>query len=227
MKPCPSVVQIVESFEEHGALFIVTELAEHGNLAQAIHSRCGRYFAERVVLAWTGQLARAVAFVHGERILHRDIKTKNVLIDAADRIRLADFGAARRIPSLATRVADRLTSGRSVALAVTTIGTPLNMAPELLHGEAYGAPADMWATGCVMHQMLALAHPFASSTIAELVSKVIGGGRQALPAHLSRFSGTLVERMLQPNPSRRITAAQLAGVIEAVSSGVTAHRVGR
>lgn len=107
------------------------------------------------------QLADALRFLRDRNLVHRDIKPQNLLLcpstdedDRAPVLKLADFGFARVLPN--------------ASLAETLCGSPLYMAPEILHHEKYGAKADLWSVGTVLYQMVAGIPPFTANNYVEL-----------------------------------------------------------
>eukprot|EP00043_Microstomoeca_roanoka_P015304 m.153241 g.153241 ORF g.153241 m.153241 type:complete len:651 (-) comp16229_c4_seq1:204-2156(-) len=100
-----------------------------------------------IVRKYTRQILEGLAYLHNNQIIHRDIKGANVLADLSGNIKLADFGAAKRLQAIRT-----LTGFRSVH------GTPYWMAPEVVKGHGYGRRCDIWSVACTVIEMLT-AHP--------------------------------------------------------------------
>ena len=157
------------------------------------------------------QSAEAVGYAHAQGVLHRDLKPANILVDAAGRVRVADFGLARATQD------DRLTR------TGVMIGTPAYMAPELARGESEqaGPPCDVWSLGVVLYEALADEHPFPAQTLFQLLDliqqpvKPLSRVAPQLPHELSRICA----RALQLDPARRYPdagalAADLAAFLE-------------
>jgi serine/threonine-protein kinase len=108
--------------------------------------------AERIRLF--ADVVGAVAHAHSQLVLHRDLKPSNILVDAAGRVKLLDFGIAKLIeadpPATAT-----------AAAASTRVFTPDHVAPEQLEGEPVGTACDVYALGVLLYQLLAGSHPTA------------------------------------------------------------------
>lgn len=116
---------------------------------------------EDLMRALLVQLADALRFLRDRNLVHRDIKPQNLLLcpsnDEHDRtpvLKLADFGFARVLPN--------------ASLAETLCGSPLYMAPEILHHEKYGAKADLWSVGTVLYQLVTGIPPFTAGNYVEL-----------------------------------------------------------
>ncbi len=88
--------------------------------------------------------------------MHRDLKTQNIFLTKAGCIKLGDFGIARTLRA-------------GAEMAVTIVGTPFYMSPELMASKPYDFKTDMWSLGCVLHEMTSLQHAF-SGTYASRVT---------------------------------------------------------
>ncbi|KAL6752624.1 kinase-like domain-containing protein [Haematococcus lacustris] len=98
---------------------------------------------ESVVRKYTQQILRGLEYLHQKKIMHRDIKGANILVDGQGTVKLADFGASKKIEDLAT-----VGSGSK-----SIRGTPYWMAPEVIKQTGHGRPADIWSLGCVVIEM--------------------------------------------------------------------------
>jgi len=159
-------------------------------------------------LRCVAQVARTLVHVHGEGVVHRDIKPKNIVVRGDHDAVLVDFGFAIRAQA----------RGRREVLQVPTVGsgTVAYMAPEQLRGEDLDARADLYALGCVLHEVLTGAPPFQGST-----QEVIGGHLLSVPAPI-RAEGvdpelaSLVADLLAKDPRDRLGYARdVVHIIEA------------
>ncbi|XP_042226074.1 ankyrin-1-like isoform X2 [Homarus americanus] len=142
----------------------------------------GEAFEERQVHCWLLKLCLALKYIHGRKILHRDLKPQNIFLADTGSVKLGDFGLARVLED----------SSR----ALTCLGSPAYMSPEVIRGEAYDAKADMWSFGCVLYEMATLqsGFPFTKVTIA---------------GEFSQSYKTLVKSLLQQDPTKRPTASHI------------------
>jgi len=126
---------------------------------------------EIVVRSFLRQLARALKFLRGRNLIHRDIKPQNLLLKPASSeelarghplgvpiLKVADFGFARSLPN--------------AMMAETLCGSPLYMAPEILRYEKYDAKADLWSVGAVLYETTVGRPPFRAQNHIELLKKI-------------------------------------------------------
>src|SRR5437870_12648662 len=136
----PNICTIHEVGESSGALYIVMELVEGKSLSALIGSAG---LPVESVLRYGVQIAGALAHSHGRNIVHRDLKSSNVIVTPEGLVKVLDFGLARRLlaetQDAGTRTMDTLES------AVTTGGTLSYMSPEALRGEPGDHRSDLWA----------------------------------------------------------------------------------
>jgi tetratricopeptide (TPR) repeat protein len=160
----PGIVGVHDALLLEGVPCIVYELVEGARTLQDAFASLT--LAERLELVL--EVADALAYVHDQGLVHRDVKPGNVLVDGAGRARLTDFGVVRGADL------ERLTkTGRLV-------GTPAYMAPEQIAGErdAVGSHSDVWALGVILYEALTGRLPFEASTAMELAVQV---GRSPAP----------------------------------------------
>eukprot|EP00758_Cryptobia_borreli_P019965 Tbor_TRINITY_DN931_c0_g1::TRINITY_DN931_c0_g1_i1::g.21194::m.21194 len=100
------------------------------------------------------QILQGLEYLHQQGVVHRDIKSDNVLISATGDAKLADFGCSKKMSTAAMEAGGE--SGPNAALYQTMVGTPLFMAPEVMNdaGPGYGRPADIWSVGCLLLELL-------------------------------------------------------------------------
>lgn len=165
-------------------LHIHMEYCSGGDLASRIQDQktAGVDFEERLVHCWVLSICLALKYIHGRNILHRDLKPHNIFLTEGGIIKLGDFGLARVIGD-----AQR---------ALTSLGSPAYMSPEVIRGEAYDAKADMWALGCCLYELATLERGFPYNEV------IVSGG------FCEEYKAAVVS-LLQQDPARRPTAALL------------------
>ncbi|KAL8055615.1 hypothetical protein ABFX02_04G067700 [Erythranthe guttata] len=192
----PNVVSIYEVMASKTKIFIVLEFVTGGELFDKIVNN-GR-MREDEARKYFQQLINAVDYCHSRGVFHRDLKPENLLLDAAGNLKVSDFG----LSALSQQVRDD-------GLLHTTCGTPNYVAPEVLNDRGYdGAIADLWSCGVILFVLLAGYLPFDDSNLMNLYKK-ISSAEFTCPPWLSFGAMKLITRILDPNPNKRITIAEM------------------
>ena len=159
----PHVVRTHDIGEGAGRRFITMEYVDGWSLAQLLERRGTLPLEATVVIG--KQLCRALDVVHGQGVIHRDLKPQNVLLTRGGEVKLTDFGIAEldRPPSLES------------ATAVPR-GTLAYMAPEQLLGEPIDARTDLYATAAVLCECLTGSPPYPATTPESLLARALTGG---------------------------------------------------
>lgn len=194
-------------------LFILMEYCTNGSLDAVLQkfATSKTYLPSTKVMHYLQDLSSALSYCHDTlRILHRDLKPANILIDQLGTLKLADFGLSKKFGADSEN-----------DLAATYTGTPLYMAPEVLRGELYSYPADVWSLGCVAFELMALHSPFdAPDNRARTMPTVIARIKNAEVDYESvtqRYPQQLVRSvkwMLQRNASKRYTAKDIFSLLD-------------
>ncbi|KAJ9455969.1 putative serine/threonine-protein kinase A [Diplonema papillatum] len=202
----PCIIEYVADFGTQDRLLIAMEFAEGGDLNQHIKARTSpgrepQYFKEHEVMFLFCQLAVALDYVHKRRMLHRDLKTANVFLNAAGIVKLGDFGYSRIYSdTLSNQVAE------------TFCGTPCYLAPELWVSQRYSKQADVWSLGVVLYELLCLRKPFFSANMGDLRDEILNGGLPPLPPRYSADVRGLCGLLLAKDPKKRASLQELFAV---------------
>ena len=192
----PHIVRLIDSVQDKNTMYIVMEYVDGGDLAAKIRTQGTRPFKEDEILDVFVQLVMALDYIHGRKIVHRDIKPQNVFLTKGNIVKLGDFGVARALEG-------------TQDLCQTVIGTPYYLSPEVWNNEPYNGQTDIWSLGCILYEMCALKRPFSARDANQLFVKVLRGSFQPIPAIYSKNLKNLVNSMLKTNPSERITTGQI------------------
>eukprot|EP00658_Telonema_sp_P-2_P030378 TRINITY_DN2294_c0_g1_i3.p1 TRINITY_DN2294_c0_g1~~TRINITY_DN2294_c0_g1_i3.p1 ORF type:complete len:694 (-),score=222.63 TRINITY_DN2294_c0_g1_i3:401-2482(-) len=193
----PNIVHYHESFEDqHQNLCIVMEYCERGDLYQELKRARGRLLPEKVILDWFVQMVLALHYLHSKKVLHRDLKTQNIFLTTDGQIKLGDFGIAKILDGTA-------------AFAMTVIGTPYYMSPELYNNKPYSFKSDSWSMGCILYEMATQRHAFDAKNLTALGQKVCRGQYQPLPSSFGSVLRNLVKGLLSSSPMQRPSMAQI------------------
>ena len=142
------------------------------------------------------QIAEGLAAAHEKGIIHRDIKSANVMLTATGQVKLTDFGLA-----LVGKNAVAGGTGR-------TLGTPAYVAPEQIHGEGVDHRTDIWACGVVLYEMVTGSLPFQGTNEHELIYAILADAPAPMPAHVPQGLQRIISRCLQKDPADRFQSAR-------------------
>lgn len=198
----PNIIALYASYEDErtNRLLHVLEYAEGGDLLAQVTVRSAQsegpaHYSEADVLVIFSQLCLAVKCMHDHQVLHRDLKTPNVMLMPNGLIKLGDFGFSRQYEeSVLTEV------GR------TLCGTPFYLAPEVWCRQPYSSKADMWSLGVVLYELLALKKPFHAKEINELMHRALQPRSYEPLASTLKYSEelrALVDNLLSIDPNER------------------------
>ncbi|XP_031729451.1 serine/threonine-protein kinase Nek8 [Anarrhichthys ocellatus] len=186
----PNIIEYYENFLEDKALMIAMEYAPGGTLADYIQKRCNSLLDEDTILHFFVQILLALYHVHNKLILHRDLKTQNILLDKHQMIvKIGDFGISKILVSKSK--------------AYTVVGTPCYISPELCEGKPYNQKSDIWALGCVLYELASLKRAFEAANLPALVLKIMSGTFAPISDRYSPELRQLILNMLNLDPSKR------------------------
>ncbi|XP_026219414.1 serine/threonine-protein kinase Nek3 [Anabas testudineus] len=185
-----NIVAFREAFEADDLLCIVMEYCSGGDLLQMIQRQKTATFCVDDILKWFAQMCAGAKYIHDKRVLHRDLKSKNIFLTDNGTIKLGDFGSACVLNS-------------SKAYAHTYVGTPYYVAPEIWDNKPYNNKSDVWSLGCVLYELCTLRHPFQAPSWKSLILKVCRGSYPPLPSHLPYELQYLIKQMFKTNPKDR------------------------
>ncbi len=155
----PNIVSVYDAGRDGDIAYIVMEFIQGDDLKN--HLDQGKLYTLEQTLAIMGDLLSALYYAHRQNIVHRDIKPANLLIDAAGRVKLTDFGVAR--------IQD---SGDATRTQGTIVGTLKYMSPEQVQGLPVDARADLFAAGIVLFQLLTGKRPFDGGTDFAIIQQI-------------------------------------------------------
>jgi serine/threonine protein kinase len=205
----PGLVPVYDAgTDETGRPWVVMELVDGETLSDAI--RRGPMPSERVAEIGA-RLADALAYVHGEALIHRDVKPANVLLGQDGRVRLTDFGIAR------------LVDAAKVTATGLTVGTASYLSPEQVTAEPVGTAADVYSLGLVLLECLTGEREYPGSAVEVALARLSRPPR--VPSDLPDGWPGLLTAMTDRDPAQRPTCAQVAADLHAIVTGGQATTV--
>src|ERR671930_341814 len=201
----PNVVAVIDAGEDGGHPYIVFECVQGETLKQRI-DRLGRLPVDEAA-AYAIEIGRGLAAAHARRLIHRDVKPQNVLIDSEGRAKVTDFGIARSLES------DGLTKTGRV------LGTTDYVSPEQAMGREVDARSDVYSLGVLLYEMLTGQPPFAAETLVGVAMKHVNERMpdvQAKRRDVSAILAAVIERATAKDPKKRY--ADMAAMVDDLES---------
>ncbi len=194
-----NICKIKDVIEESGRAGIVMEFVEGQVLTNAIPANVGLPFD--VVVEYGIEIAEAVSHAHEHDVVHRDLKSGNVMLDREGHIKLLDFGLSRvqRRTTVPTALQTPDTGDSSDSIA----GTPPYWAPEVLKHSPSDTRSDIWSFGVLLYEMASGQMPFKGATIFELGSAILHDAPAALPDHVPESLAKIIHHCLRKQIGHR------------------------
>ncbi|KAH9262745.1 hypothetical protein BASA82_000219 [Batrachochytrium salamandrivorans] len=206
----PNIIKLFECFESEQSLHVVTEYVAEGELFDYLVERPDRLLSEAEASGIVRQIAHALAYLHREGVVHRDIKLENILVsrrpleedgELFPQVKLIDFGLAKKIEVGDTSVLSG--NNRRELTAHTYFGTLGYIAPEMNTKRVYNQAVDVWALGVLTYVLLCGVFPFEGDT------KNISSIKYPPWAQsISASAKDLVEKLLCVDPIKRLSASR-------------------
>jgi len=203
----PHICTIHEVGESQGQDYIAMELVE-GRPLNELGGVAG--FAPTAIVRIGSEIADALAHAHEHGVVHRDLKSANVMMTSDARVKVMDFGLARLVP--AADAATLATMGQSLTEPGAIVGTTHYLPPEVLSGGEADARSDIWALGVLLHELAAREMPFDGHTRFEVAAAIMHSPPRPLPDAVPMGLRTVIARCLEKEPARRY---QRAGEVRA------------
>ena len=189
----PNIIQIFEVFENKDKIILVMEYASGGELYDYVSKNGSLPEAEaRRIFR---QITSAVLYCHKHKVAHRDLKLENILLDANNNAKIADFGLSNYF--------------NDKSLLTTFCGSPLYASPEIINGTPYRGPeVDCWSLGILLYTLVYGSMPFDGRDFNRMVRQIKRGAYYE-PDTPSTAS-MLIRNMLRVNPERRADIDDIA-----------------
>lgn len=211
----PNICTIYEVGETDGEFYIVMELVE-GKTLQSMSAEAG--LSPDAVLRYGVQIASALGRAHDRGIVHRDLKSANIVVTPEGLVKVLDFGLAKRSGAEAFQAPSQSLATLEEVSSVS--GTLTYMAPEIFRGETADYRSDLWALGVVLYETASGAPPFEGRTGFELSSAILREQPKPLGPPAPPGLWSVIQRCLAKEPAQRYQhAGEVQAALEAVQSG--------
>ena len=185
---CPFIVNIKFAFQDKDNLYIITEFMQGGELFFHLHKE--KRFKDEKAKFYIIEIILAIEYLHKNKMLYRDLKPENVLIDTNGHIKLTDFGLSKIIQKPKEK-------------AYTICGTPQYLAPEVLSDKGYDCTVDWWSLGCVLYELLIGRSPF-RILLGDSLNEDFYKKKILIPDYVSDEAQDLITKLLIINPLKRL-----------------------
>uniref|UniRef100_A0A8C1UWN4 protein kinase C n=1 Tax=Cyprinus carpio TaxID=7962 RepID=A0A8C1UWN4_CYPCA len=187
----PFLVNLYGCFQTLDHVCFVMEYSPGGDLMTHIHNSI---FSERQARFYSACVLLGLEFLHQNRIVYRDLKLDNLLMDSDGFVRIADFGLCKEGMGHGDRTS-------------TFCGTPEFLAPEVLTDSMYTRAVDWWGLGVLIYEMLVGESPFPGDDEEEVFDSIVND-EVRYPRFMSPESVSIIQKLLQKNPEKRLGAGE-------------------
>lgn len=204
----PNIVRYLGSSVEGSFLNIFLEFVPGGSIASLIKKFAATPeggLHESLIRNYTKQILTGLQYLHANHIIHRDIKGANILVDDKGVVKLADFGASKKIEGIVAQAG-------AVDSIPSLKGTVFWMAPEVIKQSGYGQQADIWSVGCTVIEMATGRPPWFAQDDNQASTLFRIATSDEIPAPPSDFSDEgkdFLAQCFKRNPKERPTATKL------------------
>lgn len=187
----PFLVNLFACFQTAEHVCFVMEYACGGDLMMHIHSDV---FSEPRTVFYSGCVVLGLQYLHENKIVYRDLKLDNLLLDSEGYLKIADFGLCKEGMGFGDRTS-------------TFCGTPEFLAPEVLTETSYTRAVDWWGLGVLIYEMLVGESPFPGDDEEEVFDSIVNE-EVRYPRFLSTEAIAIMRRLLRRNPDRRLGSSE-------------------
>ncbi|KAL3533196.1 hypothetical protein ACH5RR_006717 [Cinchona calisaya] len=203
----PNIVRFIGACRKPMVWCIVTEYAKGGSVRQFLTKRQNRSVPLKLAVKQALDVARGMEYVHGLNLIHRDLKSDNLLIAADKSIKIADFGVAR---------IEVQTEGMT-----PETGTYRWMAPEMIQHRPYTQKVDIYSFGIVLWELITGMLPFQNMTAVQAAFAVVNKGvRPNIPNDCLAVLSEIMTRCWDANPDVRPPFSEVVRMLEAAETEI-------
>lgn len=188
------------------ACCVVVEYLPGGTLKKYLIRNCRKKLSFKIVVQLALDLSRGLSYLHSKKIVHRDVKTENMLLDLNRTLKIADFGVARV----------EAQNPRDMTGETGTLGY---MAPEVLDGKPYNRKCDVYSFGICLWEVYCCDMPYADLSFAEVSSAVVRQNlRPDIPKCCPSSFASILKKCWDANPDKRPEMDEVVRLLEAIDT---------
>jgi eukaryotic-like serine/threonine-protein kinase len=217
----PNICTIYEVGEVEGRPYLAMEYIEGHPLS---HEVISGGMATEVLVRYGIQLADALAHAHERGVVHRDLKSGNVIVTPSGRLKVLDFGLSQRVEEKVSEDTTQFDQSWDEQHSLT--GTLAYNAPELLRGQEASARSDIWALGVMLYEMAAGRRPFRGGTAFELSASILRETPAPISPALPPVLQSVIDKCLNKDPSQRYhSGGEVRAALETADTASRSERI--
>lgn len=201
----PSICTIYDAGEDEGKAYIAMELIEGMTVTKLVMASPASLLQ---IHRACSEIVSALAHAHERGIVHRDIKSSNVILSTDGHFKILDFGLAKRVLPPIAPFTDSSSRGSLLGKLGCVAGTVQYLAPEILRGERATVRSDLWSLGVLLYQMATGVLPFRGETIYGLTTAIMTSSPMESATKLPAWLAHTIERCLERDPRKRYSCAR-------------------
>ena len=166
------------------------------------HKKKNQLIDEHLIFYFINNICHGLKSIHNQNLIHRDLKPDNLFITEEYKLKIGDFGLSKQLKS-------------EKEFAKTQTGTMLYMAPEIINGKEYNKKVDMWALGCIIHELCTLNFCFFSDSFNELIKKITSSNHKKIDQNkYSKYLQNIIDLLLEIDYNKRPNVEEIIKIVE-------------
>ena len=209
-----NIVKYYDSFSDNDSFNIIMEYCDGLDLRKFIneHRSANDLIKKNIIMHIIFGICLGLKEIHQHNLIHRDLKPDNIFLNADLTVKIGDFGISKKLQN-------------ANDYAKTQTGTMLYMAPEIINGEKYNNKVDMWALGCIIHELCTLNFCFQSKSIHGLIEKIINVEHGKIDKNYGEDLQKLIDSLLNKDYKKRPSVDEVSITIDKYFTGKIKEKI--